>query len=402
MTPRRLVFENLDKPKPINLLLPGFGRFRVSSGTRERELYIARRAMVKDLATRLQFELLTAVKSKRFTIAELHVAYRKGASALEALLKAHTGKPIKPLLEQWYKEYRRRDRKRTRRKIELFLDKHGGLAKATTACMTSEAVAAYLADRVDLRTAKGDTPQPASGATLNRDRAAIGVFATWLLRRGQLGKHPIAYKAVEKAEESDPREPAPFTPDEYDGYFTCLYDKRADLIAVFRLLVHTGADAGELETRVVRDVDFVRGRIQFRRSKTKTPSRVVPIDPFVVQELRGHIAAHGLKAGDRLFGMFTRTEIENAHRWAAAAVSRPDLRVKDLRHLAAIAWAQAGVDLVTIQRYMGHATLNQTAIYAKYLPGDARDQDNAARAAEQMRGPEGVISIGAKAQGGGK
>lgn len=44
------------------------------------------------------------------------------------------------------------------------------------------------------------------------------------------------------------------------------------------------------------------------------------------------------------------------------------LRIKDLRHIAAIAWARAGVPLRQSQVYLGHSSITQTLAYARYRP----------------------------------
>ncbi len=41
--------------------------------------------------------------------------------------------------------------------------------------------------------------------------------------------------------------------------------------------------------------------------------------------------------------------------------------MKDLLHLSAIAWARAGAELLQISEWLGHSTIGQTVIYAKYL-----------------------------------
>lgn len=44
------------------------------------------------------------------------------------------------------------------------------------------------------------------------------------------------------------------------------------------------------------------------------------------------------------------------------------IRIKDLRHLAAISWAKADVRIELIKEWLGHATLNQTMIYSRFIP----------------------------------
>lgn len=404
--PRPRKFTNLQRPKPINLLLPGLGRgvgrdkdrFRTSSSTKDARVFEARHAMVRDLAQRLQFPVLRALLDKRFTIVELHHAYRQGNAALAALVTQHSGKLVAPLLKTYLKQSVRRDKVKTGHRIDRFLETVGRRGempasdeptatkqrrqwreRVTTSDLTSDAVASFLADLVTLSTI---TPRSVSGATRNRYRAAIGGFCTWLVRNHHLDLHPIAFKAVQKAPEDRHRMPD-LSPQEYASYFRTMYETRPDLAVVFKLLIHSGADIGEVETRQVRDFDLsaTAPRVHYIRSKTDTPERYVPIPQAVAVEVRGHVAAHGLRGTDVVFRMFKRSEIEAAHRSARDTIGRSDLRIKDLRHIAAIYWRRAGADLQTVKERLGHATIGQTVIYTAFGPSVASEAAGAEAAA---------------------
>jgi integrase len=101
----------------------------------------------------------------------------------------------------------------------------------------------------------------------------------------------------------------------------------------------------------------------------------------------GRGPAGGYATGEQpLFPGVTEAELWRAHRPARAAIGRPGLTIKDLRHVAAIAWNRAGVNMVRIKDYLGHATLSQTARYAHYAPDQAEEADLARRIARQLRG----------------
>jgi integrase len=170
------------------------------------------------------------------------------------------------------------------------------------------------------------------------------------------------------------------------------------MVPVFEMLISTGADIGEVLTRLVRDIHKgeTLTRIDLRRSKTDSDPRLVPLpDEYAVNLVR-HVERFQLKLGDRLFGMFRRTWIENLHERVRVTIGRgthremakaaedtgiappaPDacdvLRIKDLRHVAAITWAKAGVRLERIQGWLGHKRIEQTQIYARFRPEDAYD-----------------------------
>ena len=53
------------------------------------------------------------------------------------------------------------------------------------------------------------------------------------------------------------------------------------------------------------------------------------------------------------------------------AIGRPELRIHDLRHLAAINLVRAGLDLPSVQTVLGHTTLISTLRYAAYSDNNA-------------------------------
>jgi integrase len=122
----------------------------------------------------------------------------------------------------------------------------------------------------------------------------------------------------------------------------------------------------------------------------------VPLHSEYANPLREHIEHYKLKIGDKLFGMFSRHEIENTHERARTGIGRgtwremqaaakrqgkpappadecDPIRIKDLRHFSAIAWAMAGVPIDRIADYLGHSTIRLTMIYARFRPHDDFD-----------------------------
>lgn len=157
-------------------------------------------------------------------------------------------------------------------------------------------------------------------------------------------------------------------------------------VFAFRILIHMGPVIGELETRTVRHclLDRNQPRIDFRRTKTTTQQRLVPIPSELVEESKAHIQAHALEPGALLLGMFRRSDVERLHRAPRKAIGRPELRIKDLRHIAAISWRRGGVELQTIRDWLGHKTINQTVVYDAFAPDDAYDAPKVARAAATL------------------
>jgi integrase len=335
--------------------------------------------MVRDLADRLLFPLLKARLEGRFSTTHLHQAYRAGETALNDLLGDVRCERLSPLLDRFMVSNQARDKQKTEKQVRRFIDYCGGEQRASTLDLTADQIVAFLDSLTSAQHRRGE---PVTGGTRNRYRAALSGFCSYLVRRGTIQRHPVRYDAVPKSDEGDHRMPE-FSATEYRMYFDAMSDHAPDLIPVFRMLVHSGADVGEVMTRTVRDLHLDRTvpRVRFRRSKTRTPERLVPYPDRFVAELRGHIAQHALLPGDALFGMIKRSRVDHAHQHVREAIGRRDIRLKDFRHICAITWRRAGADLQSIRDWLGHATINQTVVYDRFAPDDGYDAPKIARAA---------------------
>lgn len=164
-----------------------------------------------------------------------------------------------------------------------------------------------------------------------------------------------------------------------------------------RLLVltalETGMRLGELLRLEWSDVDLASGTLQIRESKAKRP-RLLVMTTRLREELL--VAAAGrtrpLHGPDPVFrGARLPSGGLNKHWYiafkrAAAAIGQPRLRIHDLRHLAAINLVRAGLDLPTVQAFLGHSSLLSTLRYAAYADESAASR--AARTLDRLRASE--------------
>lgn len=415
--------------RKIDVRLPGFGaavgrpddRFRTSGMTWDDDLYAERVRMVRNLGARALDpsegwigELLVQVLDRRLSIADLHVAYRRGDAAMQRLLSTKKAPPLCPLLDQYLAEKGWRHTAKIRRLIKRFLDAQGGLERVTTAVLTRDRISTYLATYKRVGWSHGHRPGEAVGAaTRNRMLGSIAAFCRWLHETGHLPTNPAA--TIEFIEEERRRVPV-FTSAEYAAYVRHLEaDWRDDQrVLAILLLIHTGADVGELieqrppyaseGLRVSRIAFAAVGpagsagltRIQFRRTKTYTPERHVPVPGWLADRLRAHVAAQALRPGDLLFPGLRANMIARAHRRAVVAIGRPELRVKDLRHIAAQFWRRAGADLQTVQEWLGHADPKQTTVYAGFRPDAEFEAPIVNRASALLTGEQDVPSLPAR------
>ncbi|MGZ0712550.1 tyrosine-type recombinase/integrase (plasmid) [Coraliomargarita sp. W4R53] len=145
------------------------------------------------------------------------------------------------------------------------------------------------------------------------------------------------------------------------------------------VLAYTGIRWGEATALRVKDLDFERGRLHVTTNAVEvhgtihvgTPKshkgRVVPIPSFLVHELA--IAMRGRYRDDLVFpgkdGQFMRRTRagEGSKSWFKTALVNaelPMMTAHDLRHTAASLAVQAGANVKTIQRMLGHTSAAMT------------------------------------------
>lgn len=396
--PRRMEWRR-DGSWPTDRLmdfqLDGLGRFQAQSGVKMRVLYDARKAAILEDWQRggVWSEAIRSIHAKHITVSEWYAARSGGVVALAAFLQKKGAAPLRPLIADYLHQSRASDKAKMRQRLDRLAANLGKCA--TVADLTPAKIDAFLASLIDGRTAK-TKKVPAKGSTVNRYRAVIGGMCTWAVKHARLDVHPISGKKVEKREEPHHRLPE-MAPTEYAEYMATVRAQRDDLAVVFLMLLHTAPDAGELWILKARDVSFEKGLVTYERPKTlrfaSSRPRKVPLPSLVLAELRGHFAEHGVKGSELVFGMIDRREVESMHERAAKTISRPELTIKDLRHIAAIAWTQAGVHIRLVQRWLGHTNLTQTMKYTDYEPDAGMAVEMAERAAETLNKTAGVTPI---------
>jgi len=375
-------------PKPLDLRLDGLGRLQVSSGVVNRTAWELRRNAITEAWALggIHADVIRALKDPKrpgVTVNTFMDARSRGEAGLRHLLETAGAEMLAPLVKDYLKQSKAADVKKMRQRLQRFVQ---SLGKApTVADVTSDNVEAFLDRLTDERTAK-TTKTPAKGSTINRYRAVIGGLCTWAVKVGRMHSHPIAGKRVEKRAEPHHRLPE-MSADEYRDYTNTARKVRPDLLVVLLVLIHTAPDVGEVFEMAARDVDFEKRRVRYDRPKTARYGplpRFVPMPTLLVDELRAHVAEYGIRGSHKLFGMVKRSDVEWLHDRAAASIRRPELTLKDLRHVAAIAWVTAGVHIRLVQRWLGHRSLSQTMKYTDYEPGAEMAVEMAERAAQTL------------------
>lgn len=140
------------------------------------------------------------------------------------------------------------------------------------------------------------------------------------------------------------------------------------------LLYGCGLRCLEVRNLRVRDMDFDRKLLHVVQSKGNK-DRYVPLSEHLIRGVRKYIAAD--RPGEYLFGGqpqgrgggdFDSRYSQRGVQWAVKTVARQAGIIKEvhthtLRHTYATHLLEDGVNIVTVQKLMGHASIESTMVY---------------------------------------
>lgn len=140
-------------------------------------------------------------------------------------------------------------------------------------------------------------------------------------------------------------------------------------------LAITGCRISEALSLSAQSVDFEAGNvvIQCLKKRGKTVFRTVPVSPDLLTLLREMIVG-GASRRDRLWPWSRMTGYRRVQEvMRAAGICGPHATPRGLRHAFGVCAIQSNVPLNLIQRWLGHADLNTTAIYADAVGPEERE-----------------------------
>ncbi|MET4053596.1 integrase [Frigoribacterium sp. PvP054] len=247
-----------------------------------------------------------------------------------------------------------------------------------------------------------------SRGTVSRFRNTLSSFYGWAVKQGKAATNPVVDSRVPKGTGTEKRDEVyPFTLAELRAVHEALVAAhgaaKADVALVLGL---TGLRWGELAALRVRDVQLVpfpafrvsrsRPDGQAVRSVTKGGKpRTVPLTGDVLAIVTPLL---GRSPDAPLFPSSTGTMLSgnNWKRSVSWAKHSRGRRVHDLRHTAATLWLANGVDLKTVQTWLGHSTAKLTAdTYSHWMGSDA-DAAALARMNAVLGGSPGVQHLEAE------
>lgn len=137
--------------------------------------------------------------------------------------------------------------------------------------------------------------------------------------------------------------------------------------ACFYLLWQSGLRLGEVEDLHLEDLDLVSGRLTVRRGKGMV-DRTVYMSASVVRVLQAYLAVRGMGPTEHVFLYRNQPVCKDLiHSRLKSCGEKVGVRVNPhrLRHTCATQLLNAGCRVTSIQRFLGHKSLDTTMIYAR-------------------------------------
>lgn len=219
-------------------------------------------------------------------------------------------------------------------------------------------------------------------ASVIRLRASLSAFFDASRRARVVSMNPVKGAAVPRRVEAVV-EMQPFTEAEIESVVEAIRKHNERLADVVLVAAWTGLRWGELRALRVRDFsEFKRPVLTVQHSHSEGQSvkgtksgrvRRVPVANDALPALRR--MATGKSPADLLIttdrgAQLHRTAFIRTTNWKAVGGGR---RLHDLRHTAACLWLARGVDLGTVQGWLGHADIATTNRYVHYLGSSAEE-----------------------------
>jgi integrase len=217
-------------------------------------------------------------------------------------------------------------------------------------------------------------------SSVRRFRASLSAFFAWAVRERLITTNPVIRTRVPKGRTLR-TEIRPFAEDELESFYAGCTVRDQRLADILLIAGWTGLRWSEL--REIRVRDFVQVPMPVFLVSRAAPegveakvtksgkSRRVPVADRVLPLVRACGEGKGpddllltTRSGHQLHASAVKRSVS----WSTVATGR---RIHDLRHTAACLWLGKGVDPVTVQAWLGHASIATTNIYLHHLGSSA-------------------------------
>lgn len=237
--------------------------------------------------------------------------------------------------------------------------------------ISAESIEKYKAKRkADLlparkqKKSKNEEPRLVSPSTINRELACLKTCLNHAVEWEKLDRNPAA--KIKKFREPNAKERI-LTIDEMKRLLAVAGDELRPALIV---ALNSGMRKSEVLSLRWKDVDFVKGFIHVADSKSGR-SRDIPMNGLTFETLYAMD-----RSGEFVFeNPETRTHVldmKTAFKSACRRAEIKGVRFHDLRHTAASRMVEGGIDLVTVSKILGHASIQMTMRYAHPTPENMR------------------------------
>ena len=222
-----------------------------------------------------------------------------------------------------------------------------------------------------------------SPATVNRSLAVLRHLLRFAAKRGYVERNPVSGLEMLPEDEKPIRI---MTLDEYRNLVDHVRQEDLTIGVYVALLGETALRKAEGLRLKRDDIDWAGQRLTVRESKGRRP-RHVPLSQFAVEQLSSLVTyLHSPY-------LFVRPATGNPWRDPRGPFEEGKRRAgltwvkgfHDLRHFRATEWLINGMDIRTIQAFLGHSTVRTTEQYVHYLQSHAVEVFERAQLREQQK-----------------
>jgi integrase len=310
-------------------------------GTSDPEQIPELKAFVRWLRTKRKWDALDLIIARKLSISDAYDAHEAGqlAELVRERKLAAEDVDLSPLVTEWAE---RANAKYVKQVRTLITDDKPFPASR----FSRKEVSRFLAGL------------PVADPTRNRYRAALSVFARWLVEREVLDFNPV--RDVRGFKEHDPRDKWLTT-----GQAQAVVNASPHAYrTLFALCYGAGVEIGAALKLTFSDVEYGAQAIHIRGSKTRWRNRFVRVEPWAW----AHMWAKGLLGGP-LFPGITYDMAYDAHKAALKALGLSGYTLHDARHSFAVNALRRGVRPEVVAYQLGHRDASMVhRVYGRYIP----------------------------------
>ena len=342
----------------VDMMLPGYGRISRSTKSTSKRLALDIESTLRSLAAHGRHDALDTIRDGKLSLPAVHGAYR--ADRLDQLIAGRNDRPLRDVAQAYLDSNPERRKADGVRKLMKFVSQH---TKASWLLEPSN-INGWITYEYRVPMLSAATEQ----------REAHGAGALIRLQYGEHERRRVFTDVQVRVPKVGGRV----------RYLTPQNLAKLEAVAegwwpLLELVVSTGLRQGEVLNLLRRDVDVDEQVVRVEDGKSRAARRVIPMIPGLASKMDAWMSLTPGGLDDPLFPDVTKSRLKVAWREIRERADLLDKRFHDLRHTYGVAMVKAGIPLPEIQRYMGHANITTTMIYAQYAPERRGEKLKAAR-----------------------